>query len=808
MIIFPKQRLSYKDKVKDDFKWAKSVLDYLRFTASSEEYESKKKNYKIYNNEVSQEDFAKECNTLGFDVGQVDEEVLAYNKVSNKINTLLGEELKRPFNHTAYLIDSNGIREKNMKKTEMLKSWITSKLKEYELMLRNQFNPSGQDPEEEQERQELEQRIKEELDSLLPPKELDVYFKTGYLDSREIASNKILNYLYKVLDLKDKKNDAFKHALLSGEEIVWVGVRKNKPVLDSLNSLGVFYHKSSDTKFIQKGLYAGYKKYMTYAEMLDNYGMYLSDEDLEKIEKNMSAGFIPNHGFKSEREINLSLMEQFDFRNDNAGKQGSYGSNRNDLWLVTHIEWKSQRKVGFLSCITEDGEKEDKIVDEEYKVPYGAKKESFKSDREQKTIYYWSEDGIYYVLEWKWIPEVWEGTILGGDIYCNMGPKEYQYFSVDNPFESELGYYGLAYSNMNAKNQSLMDRMKNYYSLYLIVMHKLKKLIARDTGKVFHFDLSMVTPELGLEKTMYYLREMNIDFYNPLENAEKPGSHQRGKVTSASDLSNMNQINNYIMILDKIDQQISDVSGVSKSREGQTMGEQSVGNARQDLMQSSTITEIYFHLHNLLWEKALTGLLSVSRKYFKKTKQKFLQYVLDDLSYETIQLFEDDLEDNEVGVFLVDSIKENEIFQTLKALAQPLIQNDKARFSDIIRLLEADSIADLKREIRSFEDMQQKQAQEQMQAQQQAQDQGIQAQFQREVTLKQMELDSKERIAEIDVFKFQKTLDANQNGVPDPLEIERLKIQKDKLSFDKELKEKELKLKEKIASQKNQNSKE
>jgi len=94
-----------------------------------------------------------------------------------------------------------------------------------------------------------------------------------------------------------------------------------------------------------------------------------------------------------------------------------------------------------------------------------------------------------------------------------------------------------------------MDRMKPYQYLYFVVMHKLKKLIAKDQGKVYHFDMTMVPDELGLEKTMYYLQEMNIDFYNPLKNMDVAGAFQRGKVTNSTDMSNMQYIIQYINVL-------------------------------------------------------------------------------------------------------------------------------------------------------------------------------------------------------------------------------------------------------------------
>lgn len=78
-----------------------------------------------------------------------------------------------------------------------------------------------------------------------------------------------------------------------------------------------------------------------------------------------------------------------------------------------------------------------------------------------------------------------------------IGPKQLQFRSIDNPYDVKLGYHGLVYSSMNSSPVSLMDRMKPFQYLYFIIMHKLKKLIAQDKGRIFHFDLSMVDPSMG-----------------------------------------------------------------------------------------------------------------------------------------------------------------------------------------------------------------------------------------------------------------------------------------------------------------------
>ncbi len=771
---FPKQRLSYSEKVANDFKWVRDSMDSLMLFHSSQmessekgksEYQKKLSSYQLYNNQLNQTDFEEECNPLGIEVGQFKDSIQPYNKTYNKVQVLLGEELRRPFKYKSVLVNSEGIRSKLAYRDHLLHSYVS------EFAQKNVQVALGQIKDEE---------AQAALQKLMDPQTINRYMNTTYLESREILAAKILAYLTKKLSLKDLKNDAFKHALISGEEIVYVGELDNEPHLEIVNPLGFFYHKSPEVKYIQDSLYAGYQTYMTTGDVLDKYGQYLSEKDLNRIDQG-KEGFMGINSdligptMKYGHDQDNFLFDQFLY----ANQEGSYTSSSisND-WLVQHVEWVSQKKVGFLSFINSYGDQEEDIVSEDFEVPATATKETITKEWGKKCEYYiWSDaTGTQFSLEWGWIPEVWTGTRIGQDIYCMMGPKQNQFRSLDNPFHVKLGYHGLVLNSMNAPSTSLMDRMKPFQYLYFIVMHKLKKLIAQDKGKIFHFDISMVDPKIGLEKTMYYLTDLNIDIYNPLQNAQAPGWSQRGKVSNSTDMSTSQHIANYVSILAMIDQQISDVAGVTRQREGQAMANESVTNAQSNIQMSSVITEVYFQAHNKLWEEVLTSLVQTAQNTYKG-KSMIKQFILDDMGIQTLELTPDSLLNADFGVFISDAARDHEVFEQLKSLAQALIQNDKATFSDLIRTLKADSTEELESFIKQSEEQAQ---QRQMQLQQQqieAQQAMQQAEQEFQFEFQQRELDTKVHIAEIQSFARQMDQDIDDNGVPDQLEIEKLRIE-------------------------------
>jgi hypothetical protein len=814
-LAFPKQRLSYKDKIAKDFQWGKDMIDNLElnYYGSSynyntdstvdrngrADYSRKLSNYDLYNNKIYQQDFERECNALGIEIGQFVDEVKPYNKTPNKIGVLLGEELLRPFNYRPILINSEGIRTKQAAFDEALRGLIQENVEELITTIRSRYNMNVAD----QERQQLEQEIQEKVDSLVDATELSKLRRTSYLDQREIMASRILEYLRLKLRLRSLMNDAFKHGLIAGEEVVWVGVRNGEPTVEIINPLGFFYDKSPEVKYVQNGMYAGYRTMMTSGDIIDRYAEFLNDEDIEKLEgpiqgiNGARADLIAKDMRYHHSDIYTEMLSRTMGR---ASDEGSYGNAEwGTHWQVTHVEWRSERKVYFVKSTGEDGEEKVEILSEDFVIPPGSMRKT-KKVRGRKITYYEFQD---ITVEEGWIPEVWEGTKIGSDIYVGIGPKPYQYRSMDNPYSVKLGYHGLVYNNMNSESISLMDRMRPFQFLYFIIAHKLKQLVAKDKGQMVTFDTSLVPEELGLEKVLYYMENFDINFINSLQNAEEAGAYQRSIITSATNRSNMQHIMSYIQLLDAIDTQISDVAGITRQREGQTPNNQAVTNAQQDLMQSSTVTEaVYFSPHFDLWREVLESLLQYSQAAWKD-KSIIKQYVLDDGSIETLNLTPTGFENSDFGVFISNSSKDNEVFQTLKQLTQPLLQNDKATMVDIIKIFKATSVQQLQQQIEESElkaqQMQSQQLEENRRMAQEAQ----KFQLEQQERQRQHELEIERMKAQTDlaVAGLKAQVDSEKNA-PNETNLERAKfeldkeIAKEKIKLDKKKLEQDKKLKE------------
>ncbi len=393
---FPKQRLSFAEKSKDNFKWAKNVIDSLlledsSFRASSysqsgrTEYERMVSNYRLFNNQLDQKDYERECEPYGLEVGQFKDEIQPYNKTYNKIQVLLGDEQRRPDNQRAVLVNPEGIKSKLAFHDNLNRQYVLQQIQSAIEAVNPYFSPE----------------IIDNSQPVMTPDESARYMRLKYSEAREIKANRILDYLSRSLRIPEYKNDAYKHALISGYELVYVGLSHDNPTLEVVNPLGFFCHKSPETKYVQDGLYAGFRTYMTSGDILDKFGEHLTAEEVSRIDESRHGGFgsaaaNPDwpyyHGspYVSEYEDGLYL-------------EGSYSrSDKVDDWLVQHVEWRSQKKVGFLSFTNQYGDLETDIVSEDFVIPEHATKSVVEEDYGTKVTYYtWTlADGSSMSINW------------------------------------------------------------------------------------------------------------------------------------------------------------------------------------------------------------------------------------------------------------------------------------------------------------------------------------------------------------------------------------------------------------------------
>lgn len=750
---FPIQKLPMSKKTQD---WRESCVDYIighsqggsRNGNTRTRKEEMQTYYDLYNSIYNEKDLKYVTNPFkqqdGFPAMAQD-----YNIIKPKIDLLLGEETKRPFNFKVVRTSEIATSELQEKAKQMLMDYIQA-------TIMSKLGPEEQ------------ARYQEALQSgeIMPPEQIQKYMSKDYKDIAEITAYHSLMYLKNKLNINHEFFKGWKDALVGGEEIYYIGIVNGEPCLERINPIYFDYDtETSDLEFIHEAQWCCYEMNMSVTELYDRLYDKMTEKQLNELLDMM--------GDSAKGGINPEVRKtSLDYPHIKTHTINGFSSNpfdgSGDNIKVYHVCWKSFKKIGFVTIIDpETGMPETYEVDETYK-----------------------ETGVEISVEWKWIIETWEGYRAGEDLYIGIEPVEYQYVSSDNPNSQRLPYTGVIYNNTNSRPRSLVSMMKPLQYMYIVLWYRLELAMARDKGKVVNMDITQIPKSMNIDvsKWMHYLSALGVNFINPYEEGWDIPGREGGKPSqfnqiTALDLTMANTINQYIMLMDKIESMLSEISGVSKQREGSISSNELVGNVERSVQQSAHITEPWFWTHNQVKRECLNMLLNTAKWAWKDGSKTHLQYILDDATRAFLTL-SDNFPYEDFDIFVDDSTKNQQNIEFLRSLIQPAMQNG-ASLLDVVEIFTNDNTTMIRNKLEEIEQkrMEQQQAMEEAQAQREQQMIQMQNEVKEEelmikeaeMDLKKYEIDSnnatKITVAQLNAYRGAEDMDQNNNGIPDPMEI-------------------------------------
>lgn len=773
---FPAQKLPMSKKTQS---WKEACVDYVVGAGDSgfggngrSRSDEMQTYYDLYNSIYNEKDLKYVTNPFKQDDG-FPAMAQDYNIIKPYVDQLLGEETKRPFNFHPQRTSDIAASELQEKAKEMLMDYIqatiASKLSPEQAARYEQALATGE---------------------VQAPEAIAKYIQKDYKDIAETEAYHALQFLKRKLNLTHEFYKGWKDALIGGEEIYYVGVINGDPYVERVNPMYFDYEHSLDLEFIDDAAWCRRKMIMSATEIYDRFYDKMSErqlnELLELIDQRPGAGNNP--------EIRKTSI---DYESIKLHKINSFTDNPFDIDHITvyHCCWKSFKKIGFVTLLNpETGEVEEFQVDEDYKVT-----------------------GTEQSVEWDWIIEVWEGYRIGDDMYIGIQPIEYQHISADNPNSQKLPYTGVVYNNTNSKPRSLVSMMKPLQYMYIVVWYRLELALSRDKGKVAVMDITQIPKSMNIDvnKWMHYLSALGVAFINPYDEGWDIPGREGGKPSqfnqlSSWDLTMSNVIAEYIQLMQKIEDMVAKLTGITPQRQGQIAASELVGNTNTAVSMSYHITEPWFWNHNQVKRRVLTMLLNTSKAAWKDSK-RYLNYILDDATRAFVQL-SDNFFYEDMDIFVDDSTKNQQYIDQLKQLLQPAMQNG-ASLLDIAEIITLDNMSMIKNRLEEIEQKRMEQMQQQQQAEQQAQQQIAEQQNQlkeEELMLKEAELDlekykvdqdkyktdqdnaTKITVAQINAYRGAENMDQDMNGIIDVVEIGKQALEQQKIDSEKASKQLEL----------------
>lgn len=811
--IFPDQFKTEKEK--KDESWIKNTMDYFANKAYAEYVKNRDtfvKNYDLVKGILRMEDFYQEPEVKSFtDMLTRDLELPAYVKhysiITTPINNLVGEITKRPDTYRVKAFDDDSKSEELEFKTGILQEFVTSQARN---KIIEQLAMEGVEEEipEEQLEQMTMQQIQDELDS--------------YTSVAEKWANHILTCQKMEFNLKEKSEDAFRDLLISGREFYHIYEDNSKLGfnIEVANPKNTWFLTTPDKKYTSdttgraQGAYAaGTVQVMELSEIIE------SVPDLTKEEIDHLRSSLQDYGLINVRESNLGnpnvspgidsvtydtydplvlqtrMMIESEMKENNDGLKDFLGLTSNVSsfgykYVVVRAYWLSKKKIGKLIYLDELGNEQSTLVDENYKSGTIPTQQS---------------------LEWGWINEWYQGTKIGPDIYHIKPYRLLNYCPI----------IGLTHEIKNTETRSLVDMMKPFQVLYNVCMNQLYKLLEKEVGKVYLTSIRHVPiPKDGdaqdaLDVWEMEARNRGVVFIDDSpENLKSPSSFNQFRDI---DLTRTQEIQSRYQLAMQLKNECWELIGITRQRVGSVMASESATATNTAMQQSYAQTEPLFVAHEYIMGQLYQAIIDAALYVESQKPQSTLSYITSEGESAFVQVNGVDLRFRDLKVFPTNRPEDNQMFQEIRQLAQPLLQNGGSLY-DVIQLYSTKSIRDMKKTFKDLKERQEKMQDQQMQLQQQQQEQQAQqaqaqleqSQMQHEQKIAndnyQKELDrlSKEKIAIIQATGFGnvESEDVNQNAIPDVLEMSKLANDESKATRDYQTKLAEINSKNKQAADK------
>jgi hypothetical protein len=780
-------RLSYKKKIANDYEWARAKMDYFsnQYNYYSDKKEKFKINYELFNGRMDFDSYLETGNTIASELG-VEIPEMEFNKsdfihfpiLQTILHDLEGEEIKRPFNIRVVTTNSNSesVRQKTRKEllventSKIVKQQLLEKIsKENQKKLEQaqaSMDPSV-DPQYQEKLQELQQSLEAQIEEnmqRMTPLEVETYMSNNFRLPEEKLTDEILQYHIRTDRLKKIFDLGWKDVIIAGEEIYWTGEWNGRPIIKVCNPLYFNYSKSKDVDYLDEADWCTYDEYLSIYEIYQHFGNIITEEEREVLDKYESTLNSPSDS-KVWEIIPNAIMNMTDAETTPSWIdpwQDNFNDNYKTRRLrVTHVVWKTLKKIKYIYRLNENGTLEKSIVDETYVFNKA-------TDIKQETI---------------WIPEYWQGykIFTNPKIYLKIEPIPNQYRDLDNPFQIRGPYTGTVYSARNSAPISITDLGKPWQFLYNVIVNQIIEIMKTDIGNILLGLQEQIPKDLTPTQWMTYIKKFKVALISASRDGDLRSMGIDPQYWKSINLSHTQDIAQKLNLLDYIEKKMTQAMSYNPNRLGMQSPYESVGNNQQNIIQSSNQTEKWFYMHSYVKERTVENFIEICKVIYKENPLR-ASYILSDLSIATLNTETSEFANYNYKVYITNTLKDTQVLTELKSLIQPIIQNSNGDLRVVTEILTSENATEIKNIINRLHESKIKQEEKMQQSQQQQQMQMQEMQMQ----IKQMEMQFQKQLADdknattleaarINAERFAMMNDVNDDGVHDMIELEKAK---------------------------------
>ena len=813
----PIQFISEKDK---DESWSAWNMDWFEWQGLKQLRRNARrmlKNYKLANGIIDKSDYiVEEDNEYKDILNQLTEEDVSalelkfYPIIPNVVNTLANEFAKRNTKITYRSVDELSYNEMLEQKRAMIEETLVSQA-QHKLMAK--LIEAGADLQNEQ----AQQQLSPENIKTLP--EIEEFFRKDYRTIAEEWAQHQYETDVERFRMDELEERAFKDLLTNDREFWHFKMYEDDYDIERWNPVLTFYHKSPDVRYISDGNWVGKVDMMSVSDVIDKYGWLMTQDQMEALEAIYpvrSAGY-PIQGYQNDGSYYDATQShdwntkppslayrQFVSMHDGYWQHGGdivswilgesedfldFGSTH--LLRVTTCYWKSQRKLGHLTRMTETGETIQKIVSEEYKVTEKPVYNTTLIKNKGKENLVFGEH-----IDWIWINEIRGGVKIGpnhssywgmnnpggvnpmylGINQNQIGRVKFQFKGSKTLYGCKLPVEGRVFTDRNSKSVSLVDQMKPWQIGYNIVNNQIADILVDELGTVIMLDQNAIPRHsLGedwgknnLAKAYVAMKDFQmLPLDSSITNTENPLAFQHYQVLN---MEQTNRLMSRIQLANYFKMQAFENIGVSPQRMGQQIEQETAEGVRAAINMSYAQTEQYFIWHSdHLMPRVHQMRTDLAQWYHSTSPSVSLQYLTSKEEKVNFKINGEELMLRDIHVYGTTKANHRAVLEKLRRLA---MENNTSGASiyDLGNMIKADSIPEITDVMKKAEEKVNQMKQQEQQHQQQMQEQQLQAQAQEKQAERDHEMMEAEKerrkdilIAEIRAAGYGSLVDLNQN---------------------------------------------
>ena len=772
------QPLQFIPKNDKDEEWAAWNLDWLEWNGLKQIRLNARrfmKNYKLAKGIIDKTDYIVEDDNEMRDIVETlmkeDSSALElkfYPIIPNVINVLVAEFAKRSTKLTYRSVDEFSYNEMMEQKRAAVEEVLMSQA---QMKIVAAMMEQGLDPNSEEAKQQMDP---EKLKTL---PEIEMFYKKDYRSMVEqwaTHQHKVDVERFKMDELEER---GFRDMLITDREFWHMRMMEDDYEVELWNPVLSFYHKSPDARYISQANWVGKTDMFTVADVIDKYGYMMTEEQMEALEAIYpirSAGYniggqqndgsyydatkshewntnMPSLAYRQYTSmVSGSILQGGDVISQVLAEGEDYNvAGTAYLLRVSTCYWKSQKKVGHLTKISDNGEVSNEIITEDYII-------TDKPIYDMRLFRNKTKDTLVFGehIDWIWINEVWGGIKIGPNIPSfwgmnnpggfspiylgvnrnKIGPIKFQFKGDNSIYGCKLPVEGSIFSDRNTKSTALIDLMKPYQIGYNIVNNQIADILVDELGTVILLDQNALPRHSAGEDwgknnlAKAYVAMKNFQML-PLdtsitntENALNFQHFQKLDLEQTSRLMSRIQLANYFK------QQAYEVIGVNPQRMGQQLAQTTATGVEQAVSSSYAQTEMYFIQHCDYLMPRVHQMRTDLAQYYNSTKPSArLTYTTTADEKVNFEINGTDLLLRDLNIFATTTANHRAMLEQLKSMA---LNNNTtgASIYDLGKVVQSDSISELNHVLKDSENKVNQIKQQEMQNQQQMQEQQLQAQ--------------------------------------------------------------------------------